>query len=82
MSRGMWGSLTVWEFNGAHNTVEKMSAPTTLFVSRRLHSTISTSVQGMVPGIVVRLVRLALLSPSVPWSFLSGRPRSIGPSRL
>ena len=39
--------------NGAHNTVGKMSAPTTLFVSGRLQSTISVGVQGTVPGIVV-----------------------------
>ena len=68
--------------NGAHNTVGKMSAPTTLFVPRRLQSTVSVGVQGMVPGIVVRLVRPTLLSLFVPWSFPSGRPRSVGPSRL
>ena len=39
--------------NGAHNTVGKMSAPTTLFVSGRLQSTVSTGVQGIVTGIVV-----------------------------
>jgi len=39
--------------NGAHNTVAKMSAPTTLFVSGRLQSTVSTGVQCTVPGIVV-----------------------------
>ena len=39
--------------NGAHNTVGKMLASTTLFVIGRLQSTVSTGVQGMVPGIVV-----------------------------
>ena len=39
--------------NGAHNTIGKMSAPTTLFVSVRLQSTILAGVQGTVPGIVV-----------------------------
>ena len=39
--------------NGAHNTIGKMSAPTTLFVSERLQSTVSAGVQGTVPGIVV-----------------------------
>ena len=39
--------------NGAHNTVEKMSVPTTLCVSGRLQSTVPTGVQGMVSGIVV-----------------------------
>ena len=39
--------------NGAHNTIGKISAPRTLFVSGRLQSTISAGVQGMVPGIVV-----------------------------
>ena len=39
--------------NGAHNTVGKMSAPTTLFVLGRLQSTVSVGVQGMDPGIVV-----------------------------
>ena len=39
--------------NGAHNTVGKMSAPTTLFVSGWLQSTVPAGVQGMVPGIVV-----------------------------
>ena len=68
--------------NGAHNTVGKISAPTTLFVSGRLQSIISTGVQGTVPGIVVGLVRLALLCLSVPWSFPSGRPRSVGLNRL
>ena len=27
-------------------------------------------------------MRLALLSPFVPWSFLIGHPRSVGPSQL
>ena len=39
--------------NGAHNTVDKMSAPTTLFVSGQLQSTVPMGVQGTVPGIVV-----------------------------
>ena len=39
--------------NGAHNTVGKMSAPITLFVSGRSQSTVSVGIQGMVPGIVV-----------------------------
>ena len=52
--------------NGAHNTVGKMSAPTTLFVSERLQSTVPAGVQGTVPGITVCLERLALLSPFVP----------------
>ena len=39
--------------NGTHNIVGKMSAPTTLFVSERLQSTVSAGVQGTVPGIVV-----------------------------
>ena len=47
----------VWEpyrmgVNDTHNTVGKMLAPTTLFVSGRLQSTIFASVQGMVPGIM------------------------------
>ena len=48
--------------NGAHNTVGKMSTPITLFVSGRLQSTVLADVQGTVPGIMVLLVRLALLS--------------------
>ena len=68
--------------NDAHNTERKMSAPTTLFVLGRLQSTVSAGVQGMIPGIVVRLVCLALLSLFVPCPFLGGRPRSVGPSRL
>ena len=47
------GGLTVWEFDGVHNTVGKMSAPTTLFMSERLWSTVPVGVQGMVPGTVV-----------------------------
>ena len=39
--------------NGAHNTVGKISAPTTLFVLGWLQSTVSAGVQGMVLGIVV-----------------------------
>ena len=39
--------------NGAHNTVGKMSVPTTLFMSGRLQSTVPAGVQGMVLGIVV-----------------------------
>ena len=68
--------------NAAHNTIGKMLVPTTLFVSGRLQSTVSAGVHGTVPGIMVRLVRLVLLSPFVPWSFPGGRPRSVGPSRL
>ena len=39
--------------NDAHNTVGKMSVPTTLFVSGRLQTIVPTGVQDMVPGIVV-----------------------------
>ena len=39
--------------NGTHNTVGKMSTPTTLFVSGRLQSTVPVGVQGTVPSIVV-----------------------------
>jgi len=53
MPRGMWGEPYRMGVNGAHNTVGKMSAPTTLFVLGRLQSTVSAGVQGTVPGIVV-----------------------------
>ena len=39
--------------NGALNTVGKVLAPTTLFVSGRLQSIVSAGVEGMVPGIMV-----------------------------
>ena len=47
------GELYRMGFNGAHNTVGKMLAPTTLFVLGRLQSTVPAGVQGTVPGIVV-----------------------------
>ena len=39
--------------NGTHNTIGKMSAPTTQVVSGRLQNTVSIGVEGTVPGIVV-----------------------------
>jgi len=51
MPRGMQGSLTVWEFNGAHNTVgENVGAYNIVCVRAVVEY---CSVQGMVPGTVV-----------------------------
>ena len=63
--------------NGAYNTVEKMSAPTILFVSRRFQSTVSAGVQGMNPGIVV-LTCVPCLAFSVRSLVLSERVSPVG----
>ena len=47
----MWGDLTVWEFNGAHNTVEgNVGAYNTVCVRAVVEY---CSMQGMVPGTMV-----------------------------
>ena len=63
--------------NGAHNTIGKVSAPTTLFVSGRLQSTVSTVVQGTIPGIVV-LTCTPSLAFSVRSLVPSGRASPVG----
>ena len=71
--------------DGSHNTVGEMSAPTTLlgfYHAREVIGYCPAGVQGTVLGIAVNFECPALLSPSVSWSLLSGRPQSVGPSRL
>ena len=60
MPRGMWGEpyriCLVWEFDGTHNTVREMSAPTALLGfchAREVVGYCMVGAQGMVPGIVV-----------------------------
>ena len=72
--------------NGAHNTVGKILAPTTLF---GLCCATEVAEYYFLQVYRVRslvswfdLCALPYFSPFVPWSFPGGRPRSIGPSRL
>ena len=67
--------------DGTHNTIGKMSAPTTLLgfcQAREVAGYCPAGVQGTVLGIAVNFECPALLSPSVSWSLPSGRPWSFG----
>ena len=71
--------------DGAHHTVWKVSAPTTLLAFCHVREVVGycpVGVQGTVFDIAVDMSALPYFSSSISWSFLSGRPRSVGPNRL
>ena len=87
--RGTWGEpyriCLVWEFDGAHNTVREMSAPTTLLgfcYVREVVGYCPTGVQGIILGIAVDLGALPCFLHLFPGSYRAGVPGQLGSSRL
>ena len=79
--------------DGAHNTVGKISTPTTLLgfwhawkvaghLSDMSYRLLSCRCAGYGPWYCGQLESPSLLAPSVSWSSLRWRPRSVGPSQL